>query len=203
MFTESDTWTYLSCSTFTLGLGLYCLFNFRAIDACIWLYFMLFMVALRSRCGHYILPCGFFLSFFIPRLISAVADWMSTIGLLRHTMWSANLECMSEMCCTRLAGNTGRKKSPSAHHRTNFSGYIFGTKACIDNRKKNLLNSNTSSTCQANMVNLGLLTGRLRSVGEFCASLQISTGFASRQRYCTSLYTLNHKNATFFDYNFG
>jgi len=43
------------------------------------------------------------------------------------------------MCCTRLAGNTGRKmkqKSPSAHHRTTFSGCIFATKACIDNRKK-------------------------------------------------------------------
>ena len=59
------------------------------------------------------LPCGFYLSFFFylfffPRLISAAADWMSTI--LRHMMWlSANLECMSELCCTRLAGNTGRK----------------------------------------------------------------------------------------------
>jgi len=35
------------------------------------------------------LPCGFylsiFLSFFIPRLISAAADWMSTI--LRHMVW--------------------------------------------------------------------------------------------------------------------
>ena len=33
------------------------------------------------------LPCGFFLlsSFFIPRLISAVADWMSTI--LLHMVW--------------------------------------------------------------------------------------------------------------------
>jgi len=34
------------------------------------------------------LPCGFFLLFiffFIPRLISAVADWMSTI--LPHMMW--------------------------------------------------------------------------------------------------------------------
>ena len=28
------------------------------------------------------------------------------------------------------------KKSPSGHHRTNFSGYIFATKAHIDNRKK-------------------------------------------------------------------
>jgi len=43
---------------------------------------------------------------------------------------------MSEMCCTLLTGNTGRKKSPSAHHRTTLSGYIFTTKARIDNRKK-------------------------------------------------------------------
>jgi len=35
-----------------------------------------------------------------------------------------------------------------------LSGYIFATKACIDNRKKSL-NSNTSSTCSDNMVNFG------------------------------------------------
>jgi len=29
---------------------------------------------------------------------------------------SANLERMSEMCCTRLAANTGRKKSPKIRH---------------------------------------------------------------------------------------
>ena len=29
-----------------------------------------------------------------------------------------------------------RQKSPSAQHRTTLSGYIFATKACIDNRKK-------------------------------------------------------------------
>ena len=40
------------------------------------------------------------------------------------------------MYCTRLAGNAGRKKSPSRHHRTTLSGYIFATKARIDNRKK-------------------------------------------------------------------
>jgi len=38
-----------------------------------------------------------------------------------------------------------RKKSPSAHHRTDLSGYIFTAKACVDNRK-NLLDSNFSST---------------------------------------------------------
>jgi len=41
------------------------------------------------------------------------------------------------MCCTRLAGSAGpknrQKNWPSGHHRTNLSGYIFATKACIDN----------------------------------------------------------------------
>ena len=51
-----------------------------------------------------------------------------------------------------------RRKSPSAHHCTILSGYIFASKACIDNRK-NLLNSNmSSSTCPHNMVNFGPLT---------------------------------------------
>jgi len=53
-----------------------------------------------------------------------------------------------------------RKKSPSGHHRTTLSGYIFATKACIDNRK-NLLNSNTSSTCPDNMVNFGPLAAEI------------------------------------------
>jgi len=38
------------------------------------------------------------------------------------------------------------KNWSSWHHRTNLSGYIFVINARIDNRKKNLLNSNTSST---------------------------------------------------------
>jgi len=77
--------------------------------------------------------CDFYLSFF-PGLISATGDWMSTwCGL------SANLECMSEMCGTRLAANTGRKKSSFWHHRTTLSGCIFATKARIHNRKKTCL----------------------------------------------------------------
>jgi len=60
------------------------------------------------------------------------------------------------------AENTGSKKSPSAHHRTHLSGYIFATKAHIDNRKK-WLNSNMSSTCAHNMVNFGSLTAEIGS----------------------------------------
>jgi len=42
------------------------------------------MATLRSRCGHYIFALWFLsiFLFFVPRLISAVGDWMSTI--LRH-----------------------------------------------------------------------------------------------------------------------
>ena len=82
------------------------------------------------------LPCGFYLSIF---LFFLAKSQRSEIGCLPyfHT-WcglSANLECRSETCCTRLAENTGRKKSPVRHHHTTLSGCIFATKACIDNRK--------------------------------------------------------------------
>jgi len=55
------------------------------------------------------------------------------------------------------------QKWPSGHHPTNLSGYIFATKACIDNRKKNLLSSNISSVCPHNMVNFGLLAAEILS----------------------------------------
>jgi len=68
------------------------------------------------------------------------------------------------MCCTRLAGNAGHKKSPSAHHCTILLGYIFATEARIDNQKKNSLSSNISSRCPHNMVNFGLLAAAIDPV---------------------------------------
>ena len=72
------------------------------------------------------------------------------------------------MCCTRLAENTGRKKIaknlPSAHHRTTLWRYLFATKAHIDNRKKDFLNTNTSSTGADNMVNFGPLAAEIVSL---------------------------------------
>ena len=100
------------------------------------LFLLLVMAALWNTPGHYIFaPCGFFLlSFFLAK------SQRPQIGCLPYFYtWcgpSANLERRSEMCCMWLAGNTGRKKSPFWHHRTTLLGYIFGTKACIDNRKK-------------------------------------------------------------------
>ena len=98
------------------------------------------MAALHSRCRHYIFALWFlcfFLSFYLSFLAWSQRPQNGCLPYF-HT-WcgpSENLECRSEMCCTRLAGNTGRKKSPFWHHRTTLSGYIFGTKACIDSRKK-------------------------------------------------------------------
>jgi len=52
---------------------------------------LLFIAVLRSRCGLYFHPVlwfllsFFFLIFLFPRLISAVADWMSAI--LPHMVW--------------------------------------------------------------------------------------------------------------------
>ena len=80
------------------------------------------MAALRTRCGHYIFALWFlsvFYLFFIPRLISAAADWMSTILRDYFHTWcgaSANIECRSEMCCTVLAANTGRKNDAKKRH---------------------------------------------------------------------------------------
>jgi len=55
------------------------------------------------------------------------------------------------------------KKLPSGHHRTTLLGYIFATKAGIDNQKKNLLNSSISPTCPHTMGNFGPLTAETGS----------------------------------------
>ena len=55
------------------------------------------------------------------------------------------------------------KNSPSAHHRTTLSGYIFATKACIDNRKK-VLKQQYLATYSYNMVNFGPLAAEIVSL---------------------------------------
>jgi len=135
------------------------------------------------------LPCGFFFFLFFPRLISAVADWMSAI--LPHMMWpycEFRMQVWNVLHVARWKYRTqrSRQKSPSVHHRTALSGYIFATKARIDNWKKNLLSSNTSCTPHALTIWRTSVHERLRSIDQFGAPLQISPGFASWQRYCTA-----------------
>jgi len=112
------------------------------------------------------LPCGYFLllllsSIFFPRLISAAADWMSTV--LPHMVWpNANLECRSEMCCTRLAGNTGRRKNRHFGTIAQVCRAMSSELRHVSTIGKSLLNSNTSSTCPDNMVNFGPLAAEIR-----------------------------------------
>ena len=104
---------------------------------------------------------------------------MSTI--LPHMVCglSANLECMSEMCCTRLAENTGRKN----RH--------FGTIAqlCLalssERRHVSTIEKKTWAISSPHDLIMWWTSAywRLRSVGEFGAPLQISTGLASCLSY--------------------
>jgi len=57
-----------------------------------------------------------------------------------------------------------RQKSPSGHHRTTLLGYIFATKAHIDNRKKKLVKQQYVPKCPHNMVNIGPLTTEIGPV---------------------------------------
>ena len=66
-----------------ITLSLYCwLWSLNVFTS---IYLVIFNAALRSRCGHYIFALWFLLLFFFPCIISAVAEWMSTI--LLHMVW--------------------------------------------------------------------------------------------------------------------
>jgi len=91
---------------------------------------------------------------------------MSTI--LPDTVWPSceflNLECMFEMCCTWLTGNTGPKKSPKMRHLgtiVQLCRTIASQLRHISTIGKNMLNSNISSTCAINTVNFGPLAAEI------------------------------------------
>ena len=123
------------------------------------------MVALCNRADHYIFIL-FLLSFFSsPNLSGRRLDvyHTSTHGVALVRIKNAGLK-INVLHAARWKYRTQkcRQKSPSWHHRTSLSGYIFATKALIDNQKK-LLSINISSTCPHNMVNFGLLTAEIGS----------------------------------------
>jgi len=107
----------------------------------IWLlYVSIFVVALCNRADHYIFALWFLSSFFFLSFFPNLSGWrLDVYHTSTHGVACANLECMSEICCKRLAENTGCKNSPFWHHRTTLSGCIFPAEACIDNRKKKLV----------------------------------------------------------------
>jgi len=71
------------------------------------------------------------------------------------------------MCCARLAGNAGPKKSPKSRHLRTIAQVCRAISLQLRHvstiGKENLLNSNTSSACPHNMVNFGPLTAEISS----------------------------------------
>jgi len=87
------------------------------------------------------------------------------------------------MYCTLLAESTGRKNSPSAHHRTHLSGYISSQVRHVSTIGKNSYTAMSLPHVLTVWWTLAHL--RLRSVGEFGASH--STGFTTWLHYCTDV----------------
>jgi len=69
------------------------------------------------------------------------------------------------MCCTRLAGNTGRKKDAENWHLGTIPQLCWAESLQLRHvstiGKKNLLNSNISSRCPHNMANFGPLAAKI------------------------------------------
>ena len=60
----------------------------------------------------------------------------STHGVALVRIQDAGLKRAARGSLKKHRTQKSRQKSPSGHHRTTLSVYIFGTKARIDNRKK-------------------------------------------------------------------
>jgi len=80
---------------------------------------------------------------------------------------SANLGSRSETCCTRLAENAGRKKSPKNRHLRTIVQLCRAISSQLRHYRqseKKLLSNNISSRCSHNMVNFGLLAAEIGPV---------------------------------------
>ena len=92
----------------------------------------------------------------------------------------------SEMHCTRLAANTGRKKVAKNRHLGTIAQLcraIFSQLRHVSTIGNKLSSTNTSSTCPDNMVNFDPLTAEIGS-GVWGTPANFNV-FASWQRYCT------------------
>jgi len=87
----------------------------------------------------------------------------------------------------RLAGNTGRKKVAKNRHLgtiTQLVGPYLSNEGMYRQSEKNLLSSNTSSTCPDNMVKFGPRTAEI--CWRVWGTPTNFNGFASWQHYCTA-----------------
>ena len=145
------------------------------------------MVALCNRADHYIfilfLSSSFFFFFFSsPNLSGRRLDVYHTLahGVALVRIQNAGLKCA-------VRGSLQIQDAKNRHLGTipQVCWAISSQLRHVSTIGKNLVSINMSSTCPHNMVNFGPL--RLRSVGEFGAPLQISTGFVFCLRYCSDV----------------
>ena len=114
------------------------------------------MVALWNRADHYIFALWFLSSSLFPRLISAVADWMSAI--LPHMVLPSDAGLKRAACGSlKIQTQKSRQKSPSGT-MAQFCRAISSQGRHVSTIGKKLLNSNISFRCPHNMVNFGPLT---------------------------------------------
>jgi len=142
-----------------------------------------------SSCGFYlsIYPSIFFFSSTNPSSLTLDVYHTST-----HGVGSENLECRSETCCARLAGNARSKKSSKIGHL----GTIPQICRAITSQLRNvptignhLLSSNISSTRHHN--NYGELSptsgwDRSGSLGHPCKFQRVSRLDSVNARQCSS-----------------
>jgi len=132
-------------------------------------------------------PCGFFfLSFFLAYSQQSQIAYLPYF----HT-WcglSANLECRSEMCCTRLAENTGRKNHAKSRHLLTITQLY----RAISSQLKHI------STIRKKLIDQQYLLHKVSQYGEHrptngwdrCGSLGHSSKFqrvSSWLHYCTDV----------------
>jgi len=107
------------------------------------------------------LPCGFFFFFSSPNLSYRRLDvcHTATHGVVLVPIRDAGLKSAARGSL-KMQDAKNRQKSPSAHHRTTLSSYIFATKA----QSENLVKQQYLSRCPHNMVNFGLLAAEIGPV---------------------------------------
>ena len=115
------------------------------------------MASLCNREAIVFLSCGFFFYLLLlPLQIGCLPYFHTRCGA------SANLGCRPETCCTWLAGNAGRKKSPKIRHLSTIAQICRAISSQLRHMLAiGMLNSNMSSTCAHNMVNFGSLTAEI------------------------------------------
>jgi len=117
----------------------------------------------------FLLSSFFYLSIFFssPNLSRRRLDVCQTSTQKSWCGLSANLRCRSEMCCWRLATNTGRKKVAKNRHLGTVAQLrraISSQLRHISTIGKNFLSSSTSSTYPYNMVNFSPLAAEILSL---------------------------------------